>query len=200
MPNIPATPTPKARPSKGEKTRSAILKAATRLFAAKGYDATGVREIGDAVGLNPALINLYFGSKEELFREVATQALAGGPLLQGSANELAEQWARFTVQGIAAKQKRLRTSNQSLQLLIRSATSPTAAATVRQVIDEQIVLPIATKLGGEHAQERAALIATYLLGFSLMQRVIGVDGLANGDPDTLIRHLAGAVNDCITQA
>ena len=38
----------------------------------------GVREIGAAAGLNPALINLYFGSKAGLFREIARDAFGGG--------------------------------------------------------------------------------------------------------------------------
>ncbi|MDB5968033.1 MAG: transcriptional regulator [Hydrocarboniphaga sp.] len=197
MPKTAAAGARPKPPTKGERTRSEILKAATRLFAAKGYDATGVRQIGEAVGVNPALINLYFGSKGDLFREVASQALAGAELRQGSVDQLGEQWARFTVQGVSARQARLKASNQSLQLLIRSAASPVAAATVRRAIGEQIVDPIASRLSGDRTQERAALIATYLLGFSLMQRVIGVDALAKGDHETLIRHLAEAVQNCV---
>lgn len=185
------------RISKGERTRNAILVAAARLFAAKGYDATGVREIGEAVGVNPALINLYFGSKVALFREVVRDAFNGGELLDGDAAELGAQWAHFTVKGVSARQKRLQASNQALQLLIRSATSPVAAKTVRQAIGEQVVAPIAAKLQGPHAQARAGLIATYLLGFSLMQRVMRIDALTAGDPDVLIAHLARATQDCV---
>lgn len=196
MPNHPKSAA-KRSPSKGEKTRKAILVAAGKLFAARGYDATGVRDIGDAVGLNPALINLYFGSKEALFREVLHVALNGGPLLDGATADLGRQWAEFTVRGVSARRKRLQASNQSMQLLMRSASSPVAARAVRDAIDEWIVRPIAARLEGPQAPARAALITTYLLGFALMQRTIGVKALVDGAPDTLIEHLARATQDCV---
>lgn len=49
-------------------TAEAILDAAEQLFAAQGFAATTIKQIGKAAGLNPALIYYYFGSKEELYR------------------------------------------------------------------------------------------------------------------------------------
>ncbi len=53
-----------------KESRSRILQAATTLFAAKGFDGTGVNEIADAAGLNKRMIYHYFGSKEGLYVEV----------------------------------------------------------------------------------------------------------------------------------
>lgn len=41
-----------------------ILKAAERLFAARGFDGASVRDITTAAGVNLATITYYFGSKE----------------------------------------------------------------------------------------------------------------------------------------
>ena len=43
-----------------------IVREATRLFALKGYHATGVAEIGNAVGLGAGALYHHIGSKEEL--------------------------------------------------------------------------------------------------------------------------------------
>ncbi|MBF4162744.1 TetR/AcrR family transcriptional regulator [Nocardioides acrostichi] len=43
-----------------------VQRAAVRLFARRGYAATGIREIGREVGLNPATLYHYVGSKQEL--------------------------------------------------------------------------------------------------------------------------------------
>ncbi len=43
-----------------------ILEKAEALFAAKGYEGTTVRDIAQAAGINLAMINYYFGSKEKL--------------------------------------------------------------------------------------------------------------------------------------
>ncbi|QTE30990.1 TetR/AcrR family transcriptional regulator [Pengzhenrongella sicca] len=50
-------------------TRRALVRAARRRFATQGYRATTVREIAADVGVNVALINRYFVSKEGLFEE-----------------------------------------------------------------------------------------------------------------------------------
>ncbi|WIB35653.1 TetR/AcrR family transcriptional regulator [Curtobacterium sp. MCJR17_043] len=49
-------------------TRLALLQAARRRFALDGYRATTVRDIAADAGVNVALINRYFVSKEGLFR------------------------------------------------------------------------------------------------------------------------------------
>jgi TetR/AcrR family transcriptional regulator len=53
--------------SKSKKTEQKILEAATELFLKKGVDRTSVREIANKAGINLALMNYYFRSKENLF-------------------------------------------------------------------------------------------------------------------------------------
>jgi TetR/AcrR family transcriptional regulator len=47
-----------------------ILLAAEKVFAEKGLKGARVKEIAALSGVNPALINYYFGSKENLYRTV----------------------------------------------------------------------------------------------------------------------------------
>lgn len=56
----------------GEKTdkREHILLVAEELFAEKGYDGTSVRDIANQAGVNLAMISYYFGSKENLLKEL----------------------------------------------------------------------------------------------------------------------------------
>lgn len=49
-------------------SRSALLTAAKKLFAERGYDGATVKEIADQAGVNVALISYCFGGKEGLFR------------------------------------------------------------------------------------------------------------------------------------
>ncbi len=51
-------------------TKNKIIKTATKLFAQKGYDGTGVREIARYAGVNVALISYYWGGKKELFEGI----------------------------------------------------------------------------------------------------------------------------------
>ena len=60
------------RPS--EITRDRILKAAERLFAERGYEATSVRAIVAKARVNQAAINYHFDGKDGLYREVLRTA------------------------------------------------------------------------------------------------------------------------------
>ncbi len=60
------------RPS--EITRERILKAAERLFADRGYEATSVRAIVAKARVNQAAINYHFAGKDGLYREVLRMA------------------------------------------------------------------------------------------------------------------------------
>lgn len=54
-------------------TRAAILDAAERLFAARGFDGTSIRDIGKEAGVQSSLVNHHWGSKEELFARIVTR-------------------------------------------------------------------------------------------------------------------------------
>jgi AcrR family transcriptional regulator len=68
-----ATTTAAPRRTRGRPTCSdaggadALLRSARSAFAKSGYEATSVREIARASGLDPALIGHHFGSKEALW-------------------------------------------------------------------------------------------------------------------------------------
>jgi AcrR family transcriptional regulator len=50
--------------------REAILHAARELLAERGLPRVTLREVGERAGVQPALVNYYFGGKRELLREV----------------------------------------------------------------------------------------------------------------------------------
>jgi AcrR family transcriptional regulator len=56
-------------------TKERILDAAESLFMEHGYEATSLRAITTAAGVNLAAVNYHFGTKEELFQAVLTRRL-----------------------------------------------------------------------------------------------------------------------------
>jgi AcrR family transcriptional regulator len=58
-------------------TRERIMKAAERLFAERGYDATSIRAIVAKARVNQAAINYHFDGKDGLYREVLRTAFRG---------------------------------------------------------------------------------------------------------------------------
>jgi AcrR family transcriptional regulator len=64
-----------------------IARAALELFVTKGFAATKLEDVARAAGVSKGLPYLYFKSKEELFKAVIVEAIAG-PI--GRAKELVE--------------------------------------------------------------------------------------------------------------
>lgn len=51
-------------------TEEKIKEAARKVFSKKGYAATRTRDIAEEAGINLALVNYYFRSKDKLFNEI----------------------------------------------------------------------------------------------------------------------------------
>ena len=68
-----------------ERSREAILDAAERLFAEKGYEGSSLKEIGEAAGVSRGTPSYFFGSKEGLYRAVLDRVLRdAGALIEGA--------------------------------------------------------------------------------------------------------------------
>ena len=83
------------RAAQSEATRGALIIAATRLFAQKGFHATATTEIVQAAGVTRGALQHYFPRKEDLFRAVFERA--GRGLVDATAERVAaEGWNGFT--------------------------------------------------------------------------------------------------------
>ena len=58
------------RKKQEEKSKQRILEAATKLFAQKGFDGVGIREICKAADANICMISYFWGGKEGLYRGI----------------------------------------------------------------------------------------------------------------------------------
>jgi AcrR family transcriptional regulator len=58
-------------------TEEKIKDAARKVFYSKGYAATRTRDIAEEAGINLALLNYYFRSKERLFEMIMIETLLG---------------------------------------------------------------------------------------------------------------------------
>ena len=94
-------------------TRERLLDAAERLFAARGFAGTSVRDITDEAGANLGAVNYHFRSKDRLYAEVFTRrsALLREPVM--AAARAAERVAR-------------RSPEQALRILGRAFLAPHA--------------------------------------------------------------------------
>ncbi|MBO7125765.1 MAG: TetR/AcrR family transcriptional regulator [Bacteroidales bacterium] len=57
-------------------TEQKIKEAARKVFRSKGFDAARTRDIAEMAGVNLALINYYYKTKEALFEEILEESLS----------------------------------------------------------------------------------------------------------------------------
>lgn len=101
-------------------TEEKIKEAAKRVFMKKGYAATRTRDIAEEAGINLALLNYYFRSKEKLFDLIMFEKLekffgAVAPVLNDNATTLEQKVTLFSNNYID-----LLTENPELPLFILS--------------------------------------------------------------------------------
>lgn len=159
-------------------TRQAILEASRRQFARESYENVGLRDIAREVGVDPALVCRYFGSKEALFRE-ALRHPGDDNFLEGvTAESLCEYFADLLMDTECddAVEK-----GEWLLMVLRSAGSPQASEMVRDSLNEAVLEPVAALLGGDDADQRAGLVLAVLMGSAVMRTFMGVECLSDGN-------------------
>jgi AcrR family transcriptional regulator len=153
-----------------EATRNKLVSAARQYFAEHGYERTTVRAIAAEAGVNPALINRYFGGKEQLFAESVSIDLSFPDLSQVPRDRLGEALVRHFF-----KRWEGSAEDDLLRVLIRTAaTNAEAAARIRAILAEQITRMVTRLAGPDQAPQRAALIATQMLGLAYCRYVLGL--------------------------
>jgi AcrR family transcriptional regulator len=193
------TRTPRTGRRTGESgTRDAILDAARRLFAERGYAGASLRAIGAEAGVDAALVVHFYGSKAKLL--TASVRWPFDPdvelehvLADGRAH-VGEALARLFV----STWDELGERNPIITLLRSATTEPEAAAVTREVMSKRLTEPLLERLGGDQPQLRADLVASQLIGLGIGRYVLRFEPLAGADPDHVVACVAPALQRYLT--
>ena len=155
---------PAGRPRNAEATRLGILCSAREQFARCGYEAAGLRDIARVAGVDAALINRYFGGKEELFVAVLESTLSPEKLTQGERATFGRRFADLFVSDPTMEDG---DGMEAILLLLRAAMSTDAGPLVRQTLQRRYMDPLVAWLGGANAKVRAQLICSVIVGLAV---------------------------------
>lgn len=167
------------RPRNAAETRADILAAARLRFGADGFERTTLRAVAADVGVDPALVIRYFGSKQDLFAAAAEFSVDLPDLRDVAPDDLADAlFGRFFA---------VWEQDTTFVALLRAAmTSPAAADTMRGVFATQVAPALAT-VTPDHAEQRAGLLGAFVIGLATTRYVLTNPAVADLSPDDLIR-------------
>jgi len=170
---VVAVAEPARRERKKRQTRDALVHAALKLFDAKGYEHTAVREITDAVDVSERTFFRYFANKEDLavsfvrdasdalVRELAARPAAEEPLVA------LRNAFRASLRAVTAEESH--PGEESVYLLIVKlidATPSLLAAHLRYLHDrdDELIRVLAEREGLDPAADLRPRIAAVVFG------------------------------------
>jgi AcrR family transcriptional regulator len=183
----------RGRPAVDSGTREAILEAARVQFGELGYGRTTLRGVARRAGVDPRLVLHYFGSKAGLFQASVTlpvdpTALAADVF--GAGPELAADRAAERFIGMLEDEA----TRRGLLALLRAAVAdPEAARSIRAVLAERVLRPMAGQIAGDQPERRAAMMGSLLVGLAVARNIVGIEALASMSP----RELSAAIGPVI---
>ena len=160
-------------------TREAILVAARRAFAEQGYQRATIRGVAELAGVDPALVHHYFGTKQELF--VAAVRLPVNPVEQLATVLAAEpdQVGLRLVETFLSIWDHAADQSPLLALIRSAVADEQAAALLREFITEEVLGPIARRVGSPDAGLRASLAGSQVIGLAMARYIVRVEPLAS---------------------
>ena len=186
-------------PTRKSDTRERILAAAVKQFSRHSYESTGLRDIAAAAEVDVAYVHRCFGSKAQLFAEAVKASVQLERCLGKEDTDPADALATelFTKDA----QRIIDPDRAGLDIMLRSISSPEAAAILRENIHSEVIAPLVRRLG-DSADHRAALVMAFLFGTVVLRRVLQIEPLTEppgGKLEVFVRStLDHLINDTPT--
>jgi AcrR family transcriptional regulator len=180
-------------------TREAILEAARRLFAERGYDRASLRAIGAEAGVDAALVVHFFGSKANLLTEAVRWPFAPEAAVEQVAaagrSGMGDALARLFVD----TWDRLGERNPIITLLRTASTEPAAAALMREFMSRRLLLPLLAHVRSDAPDLRADLVISQLLGLGMTRYILRFEPLASASPDAVVAAVGPTLQRYLTE-
>lgn len=179
----------------GGTTRDRILNAAVLRFARNSYESVGLRDIAADVGIDVAYAHRCFGSKERLFAEALEATIESENLFGGSAEGLASLLSK---QIFARDKARGRNTVGPLDIVVRSLSSAEASRVLRECVQDDVIHPLAKKIG-QKVDIRAAAIVALLTGMGILRNVLHIDPLIEAEGGQLEALITQTIKGIMAQ-
>jgi AcrR family transcriptional regulator len=180
------------------RTREAILDAARRAFAERGYDAVSLRAVARDAGVDPALVHRFHASKEQLFIAAMELPVAPSELVAGLLAEGVEELGERLVRAFLTLYDEPAAREPFLALLRGAVSHERAATLLREFVDREVLGRLAAAASPDAPELRASLAGSQIVGLAMARYVVGVAPLRTAERETLVAAVGPAVQRYLT--
>lgn len=174
---------------RSEQTRTAILTAARKLLAERGYEGTTIRAVAAEAGIDPSMVMRYYGSKDGLFAAAVDVELDLPDLAAADPGTVGELLTR---QFLALWEHP--PTDEILLTLLRSAVADDAVVEKVQQVFAGQVTPAVLRFGAPaDAPRRAGLVVSQLLGLALTRYVLRLPPVVALTPAEVVAEVAPTI-------
>jgi AcrR family transcriptional regulator len=198
-----------------EQTTAAILDAAERLFAERGFTAVTVRDIAAEAGVSHALVHRYLGSKADVYRTVLVRDEDAIRAAASDEDDLLAAASLMLREGLAHQRRYVRLiAHSALHGLSYDRTAGSFAATQRLAeLAQAAAAHEKTYAAGTMAPDRggldpkfvvASVVALFIGWIAAEDWILRASGLADASDeeivDSLERVILGMLKDNVPGA
>ncbi|MGA7205347.1 MAG: TetR family transcriptional regulator [Specibacter sp.] len=176
-----------------------ILASARKLFAARGFAATSLREIARDAGVDPAMVHHYFSGKEELFNACVELPVDPEQVLGDVSTAPPQERGEALLRTLLVLWDS--PAQPALLALLRSATSSRMQSTlIRQVLLGRVLAKVMADLPGDAPERelRGSLVASQVMGLIMARYLLRIDPLATATHDELVKLIAPTLQNYLT--
>jgi len=191
------------------RTREAILDAARRSFAARGYDGTTIRGVAADARVNPALVHHFYGTKEGLFAAAMKLPVLPSDLLSRAFSAARDRFGddfeahlgEVMVGTMLRAWDVTEVRTAFLGLLRTAATTDRGLAMLREFITSTILASMVRAAGlADHAEGRyrAALVGSQVVGLGFTRYLLRLEPIASASTEDLVAAIGPTVQRYLT--
>ncbi len=180
-------------------TRGEIIEAATRVFAANGYDGTSLRAVAREAGVDPALVHHYFDGKASLF--VAAMALPFDPRQVKEHASSPEHSGARAIESFLTMWDQAEGSGSSFaSCMAAMAASTNVADAMREFISERVWSTVPRNEGESEAvaKRRTAMVSSQLMGLAFTRYLLQVPPMSTATPRQIGRWVGPTLDRYMT--
>ncbi|WP_147040725.1 TetR/AcrR family transcriptional regulator [Microbacterium aerolatum] len=183
----------RGRPPGDSDARERIAAAAMHEFGEHGYDGATMRAIAAGAGVDAALVHHYFGSKADLFAEVAgfpvRPDLEVPAILRERPGDAGERIVRFVLESFERPDVRKR----GVMVLRTAISGKLTGPLVTGFLARELLPRIAAELDAPDADLRATLVASQIAGLIIARHVVKLPAMAEASVDELVARIGPTI-------